>query len=90
VGDQTVVGVVTRSAREVEPGDHHDDGEEAGAQPCPREEVRGARTDAQARTDPDEQDTQSEKRRLALERRDAGPHVTKASQAGQHEERANK
>jgi len=82
--------VVTRSAREVEPGDHHDDGEEAGAQPCPGEEVRGARTDAEARPDPDEQDTQSEKRRLALERRDAGPHVTKASQAGQHEERANK
>jgi len=50
--------------------------------------VRRARTRAQARPDPDEQDTQGEKRRLALEGRGAGPDVTKAGQAGQDEERA--
>ena len=61
-----------------------------GAQPGPREEVRGAGPDAQAGPDPDEQDAQGEKRRLALDRRGAGPDVAKAGQAGQDEERADK
>ena len=48
------------------------------------------RTQAQARPYPDEQDTQGEKRRLALERRFPGKDVTQAAQAAQDEKRADK
>ena len=89
VGDQTVVRMITRSAPDEEPSRHHADDDQVGTQSHSREEVGGARAEAQAGPDPDEQDAQGEKRRLALDRRVPGPYVAKAGQAGQYEQCAD-
>ena len=64
--DQAVVGTITESS-DVEPERPRRDDDQRGAQRDLREQQRRARTHGQARPDPDQQDAQGEKRRLALE-----------------------